>query len=521
MTEKERKEAIERFQEVSQWVRNSTEHGTKLETEDDKEKRRKRARKDFSYFVEYYMSHYAKSKPAWFHLKAAQIIIRNKLLRLIAAWFRGSAKSVMFNIFIPMWLKIQDEREYNTFVLVGKSNDAADILISDLQAEFENNQKYIYDFGEQKSTGDWQEGKFTTADGISFFALGRGQSPRGLRKKAFRPDLIVIDDIDDDELVENEARVKKVIDWINKALILAMDKGRGRVIFANNFIHEKAAVKQMADKYTEAKKSTRKKDTKYHYEVMVVNIRDKNGHSNWPDNITDDEIDELEFEMGYAYSETELYNNPISEGKIFKKEWIQFKTLPVLNKYQHIVAYFDPGYKNTATSDSMALILVGLYKGEYHVIKAYCGKTSRMGAVLWHYDLQEFLDARGSTAEFYMEEKFMLDILYEDFDDASLEKGYHISVCGDTRGKPDKDFRIKSISGLFERGKIFFNAREEENHHMKNLVTQFLVFEPPKKTLKDGPDATEGALFLLRNSVNSLPDKMTYGKERSNIISPW
>ena len=34
---------------------------------------------------------------------------------------------------------------------------------------------------------------------MHFLACGRGQSPRGLRKREARPDYIVIDDLDDDE----------------------------------------------------------------------------------------------------------------------------------------------------------------------------------------------------------------------------------------------------------------------------------------------------------------------------------
>lgn len=532
MTEKEKKDAILRFNEISDWIRNATEHSAALETESDKDKRRAKARKDFSFFVEHYMPHYAKSKSAWFHLKAAKTILKHKQLRYIAAWYRGSAKSVIFNIFIPLWLKIQEEKEYHTFVLVGKSFDAASILMSDLQAELESNQRYLYDFGEQKNTGSWEEGKFTTQDGTSYFALGRGQSPRGLRKKSQRPDLIVIDDIDDDELVENESRVNRVVKWINRALILAMNKGRGRVLVANNIIHEKSTVAKLIDKYKKILTIKRKqktatitkdeeKELKYHYEISIVNIRNDQGESNWPQDMTEDEIDELIEEMGYADSQSELFNNPVTEGKVFKKEWIQYKNLPALNRYQHIVAYFDPGYKNTATSDSMALILLGLYQREYHIIKCYCGKVTRNGAVLWHYDLQEYLDYRGAACDFYMEEVFMLDILYEDFDDVSKEKGFHISLNGDTRSKPNKEQRIKSLTGMFERGKVFFNAKEENNLHMMNLVTQFTAFEPPKKTLVDGPDAFEGGAFILRNKINTAPDQLSYGNPRSRIIQKF
>lgn len=90
-------------------------------------------------------------------------------------------------------------------VLVGKSEDNANTLLADVQAELQYNQRYINDFGEQYNSGSWEEGEFVTKDGTAFFARGRGQSPRGLRYRSHRPDYIVIDDLDDDELCENPA----------------------------------------------------------------------------------------------------------------------------------------------------------------------------------------------------------------------------------------------------------------------------------------------------------------------------
>ncbi len=58
---------------------------------------------------------------------------------------------------------------------------------------------------------------------IAFFARGRGQSPRGLRHKESRPDYIVIDDLDDDELCKNPRRVRELTDWVKEALFGALD----------------------------------------------------------------------------------------------------------------------------------------------------------------------------------------------------------------------------------------------------------------------------------------------------------
>lgn len=496
------------FEEHLQWVRNSTQVDVK-ETEEDRDKRKRRARKDYNYFVRTYFPHYASVDCADFHIRAANIILKYPRLRFVMAWFRGAAKSVHADIFLPMWLKIQQPRQINTMVLVSKSGDNARTLLSDLQAELQANAKYVQDFGMQIQVGSWEEGEFATKDGCAFFALGRGQSPRGLRKRQNRPDYWVLDDIDDDELVENPRRVKKVVDWIERALILTMDMGQGRVIYANNIIHENSIISTMIATYQKVVKELKQlgqdlKDTvNTHYHISKVNVRDTRGNITWPAKYDDQKIFNIEKELGYAPSQTELYNNPITEGKTFKKEWMQYKPMPKLNTYPDIVAYFDGGYKKTRTTDTKSLVCLGLKNGEYHILKAYCGQATRMEAVMWHYDLMEWLSAHKGTARFWMEEVFMLDLLYDDFNAAAEEKGYPVPISGDKRQKPDKDLRIEATSGAFERGAVYFNAAEQDNHHMSTLIAQYLAFEKGSNTHKDGPDAVEGGMHKLKARIRT------------------
>ena len=121
-------------------------------------------------------------------------------------------------------------------VLVGKSETNAMTLLGDVQAELEFNQRYIADFGKQKVEGTWADGEFVTTDGVAFFARGRGQSPRGLRYRSHRPDYVVIDDLDDDELVNNPERVARLTKWVKEALFGTLDGGRGRFIMVGNLI---------------------------------------------------------------------------------------------------------------------------------------------------------------------------------------------------------------------------------------------------------------------------------------------
>ena len=57
-----------------------------------------------------------------------------------------------------------------------------------------------------------------------------------------RPDYIVIDDLDDDELSRNPSRVEDMYDWVKSALFGALDLGRGRFIMVGNLIRDRKSV---------------------------------------------------------------------------------------------------------------------------------------------------------------------------------------------------------------------------------------------------------------------------------------
>jgi len=119
-----------------------------FETKVQQKERITRAKKHIRFFVETYLTHYASSKSAWFHIRLAELVIKYKILLLFMMWGRALAKSVWADVIIPLFLWINDDIGY--MVIVGNTETHAKILLSDLQAEFEANSKLIHDFGEQK-----------------------------------------------------------------------------------------------------------------------------------------------------------------------------------------------------------------------------------------------------------------------------------------------------------------------------------------------------------------------------------
>ncbi len=458
----------------------------------DEKARIERARKDYAYFVSYYFPHYCTDKKtgtitpsAPFHIAAAKTILKNSDMQAVFQWARGHAKSTHMDVMIPLWLHAQKEREINTMVLVGKSEDAANTLLGDLQAELQYNKRYIHDFGVQYNVGNWQEGEFVTRDGMACFALGRGQSPRGLRSRENRPDYIVIDDLDDDELCKNKERVAKLTEWVKEALFGSFGAQGGRFIMVGNLISKNSVLANIS------------KIKSVH--VSRVNVLDKNGQPSWPAFWTLEKIRGKEDFMGYRSFQKEYMNNPITEGAVFRNDWIRWKRTLPLREYAELVLYVDPSFKPTTKNDYKAAKLWGKTKsGELHHIKAFVRQTTIVEMVRWLYDLHEHIRDVNAVCTFFMEANFMQDTILDEFRREGELRGYQLPIIPDKRKKPDKYQRIEAISPLWERGFVYYNEAEKNDPDMMAGLEQTLAFEKGMSGHDDAPDADEGAIYQLQ-----------------------
>ena len=507
----ELKDALERWQKHCELVQTSTTL-IAMETVAQKKKRIERLRSNYSEFVDYYFPHFTTDPDtgkhtscAPFHIKAANRILKNRNHKEVAKWARGHAKSTHFDIFIPLWLKCQEIRQLKVMVLVGKSETNACTLLADIQAELENNQRYIADFGIQKSTGSWMDGEFVTADDTAFFARGRGQSPRGLRYRSNRPDYIVIDDLDDDELVQNESRVRKLTDWVKEALFGALDGGRGRFIMVGNLIGKCSVLANI-----EATPGVT---------VTQVNAIDSKGEPAWKSKWTIEELRSAEQFMGYRSFQKEMMNNPITEGAVFRNNWIKWTKLPKLRDFDHIIAYCDPSFKGSTKNDYKAIKVWGKKGTNLYQIRAFVRQCSVAEMVRWWYDFHESLP-EGVVCLNYIEANFLQDIILDEFTREGNSRGYQLPLVPDRRKKPDKFQRIEAVSPLWERGFVFYDEKQQSDPDTCAGMEQLLAFEKGTRTHDDAPDADEGAIYKLQKQTR-VEQCAPLIKKRTNIQNSW
>lgn len=488
-SEKNLLKELEEFKKYRETVQLSTTVDTS-ESIFQQKRRIKRLLEDYASFISHYFPHICESETAYFQKKLATDVRSDPNCFLVRLWPRGHAKSSHMSLMILIWLMVNEEIWF--IVLVSATQSLAETLLVTIQIELESNERLKHDFGEFYNYGSWSSTDFTTQQGVKFRGLGRRQRPRGLKKGAKRPDIIVVDDLDDDELVLNPKLVRKAYQWTMSALYGCFPMSGGRFIAVGNLFSKTSVIKMLCDNPIS--------------DVEKIVAMDSEGNLAWPEHYTKEMLQLKIDAMGYISAQQEYFHNPITEGTIYKREWFQFKRMLALTEYEALICYTDPSFKSGGKNDYKATVLIGKTGNEYHLIKAFVAQTSVVEMVEWHYIIQDWA-GESVAINYYMEASFMQDLLLETFDEIALEKGRQVFVSPDKRKKPNKLARIEAMSALFERGFFYINVDEQDSKHVQTLIEQFLTIEKGSRAPDDAPDAVEGAIFLLNQNtkVNQQP----------------
>ncbi|WP_460912597.1 hypothetical protein [Spirosoma areae] len=472
-----------------------------------------RLKADFEGFCWHYFPQHMKGKLGYFHLKAAKQIIADPLINIVLEWPRAHAKSVFADIMVPMFLLANGE--LNGMIIAGQNQVKSITLLIDIQLQLETNTRFVADFGEQKTFGDWGEGSFTTRDGVGFWAFGRGQSPRGTRKGERRPDYIVVDDIDDADVVKNPDRVQEAVDWVNGDLRGCFDMTRGRFVVVGNRIHRHSILAHLVGDLEDGDPIN---PTVTHSKVFALENpkthkedQSEKGVPAWKEKFDRQKLKVEMDKFGYRLAQREFFHRHITEGRIFKTDWILYETLPKLSAYQCIVVYNDPSYKDTKRNDFKAIVAVGKIGRYYDLLKCWVAQATTEAMVRAHYDIQQWLTDGGyDNAYHFMEANFMQDMHLKTYQDESEKRGWMLSIRSDDRKKPDKYGRIEQLTPLFEQGLVRINANLKQDPHYRNFLDQLLGFP---NAHDDAPDSFEGAVWKL-NRLIAVSVPITVGGQR-------
>lgn len=454
-------------------------------------------------WIKFFFPKYAKAEFAQFHIKAINRLINNPEWREVLSWSRELAKSTVV-MFVLMYLTLTGKKR--NVMITSATLDLAKRLLAPYRANLEANGRIKAYYGDQEQIGSWTESEFITKKGVAFRAVGIGSSPRGSRNEDVRPDVLVQDDYDTDEAVLNPDTIDKNWDFFEKAIYPTRSISENTlIIWCGNIIAKDCCIvraAKMAD----------------HHDI--VNIRDRYGKSTWPAKNSEEQIDRTLSGISSKAVQTEYYNNPVSEGEIFKS--ITFGKVPPLSKFKFLVAYGDPapGENKSKNSSTKTVVLLGKLGGKLYIIKPYVDRALNSEFIDWYMSLQEYVGEK-TTVYNYMENNKLQDPFFQQVFQPLVRKvrketDSPLYIRGDDAKKTDKATRIEAnLEPMNREGNLIFNEKERDNPHMQRLVDQFKLFTLRMKFPADGPDAVEGGNRIIDKKIREIEP----GKEipRTNL----
>lgn len=171
--------------------------------------------------------HFRVTSPA-FHWQLADLIFSDHPRVCIAAP-RGHAKSTLTSLVCLLYGAAHERFRY--CMLISDTSGQAELFLEDVRREVETNERLRETYPGLRPGRPWSERELRFASGAFIQAAGAGVRLRGRKSGGMRPDLVLVDDLENDELVASYERRLKLRRWFRATLLPMMDpSGRIRVV---------------------------------------------------------------------------------------------------------------------------------------------------------------------------------------------------------------------------------------------------------------------------------------------------
>ncbi|WP_257311126.1 phage terminase large subunit [Geothrix fuzhouensis] len=404
---------------------------------------------------------------------------------------RGHAKSTWGTLAFSAWVILTGRKGY--VQVVSDTQDQAKGFIEAVRTLMEESPRIRCDFGQIETEGPeglidlvvpagpaGEKAAFRLA---RLQAFGSGQRLRGRTFQGRRPDLIILDDVENDEAVENPDRRKKLRRWFIKAVLPALDPSCGALAVWGTILHEDSLLCSVLRMFGGA--IWRCWDEQ---ETPLWPERFPAGHLRWLRSTMDAE-DPGSFAQ-------EMENRAQGDDEKPFKAFQEYDRLP---ERLEILTHVDPA-TGKRRGDYTALVTVGYANGICYVLDAV---IKRIGATLTGKAILAQREAYPGKVQ--SEDVAYQESLAEIVGLLSAEEGILVPIAL-VKPKGDKVARIESMAPHIETGRILFpqlSPMAKGNGNLqpclvggasgiRKLQAQLLQF--PKGANDDGPDALQGAV---------------------------
>jgi len=410
---------------------------------------------------------------------------------------RGHGKSVLTSLVFPLWAICTQRKRF--IVLLSSSSAIAEGFLASITRELEENALLRRDFGELVGREKWTDRDILTSTGIRVSARGVDSSLRGMRSFESRPDLIICDDLEDEEMVLNPQNREKLKNWFFGSVLNLLGP-TGDVFVIGTILHHDSLLSLLLKAWRGRR-----------YQALSPE-----GEALWPGYYDGERLllikngDGQKEGIGTLAFECEYQNNPISpEEQLFRPEWIRYYSPEELKGELLVVTALDPALGgggrwqgHSRPGDYSALVTVGQQGGKIYVLEVELVRGSPRETLEAAVRNFQRWSANPLNCHFLclaIETNAFQVVLKDMLEETSRKLGLFIPIRP-VRNFSDKVARVGSLSPLVESGSILFRKDDQpctnKVQGQKALIDQLIQF--PKGAHDDGPDALEMAVRMLR-----------------------
>ena len=517
-------------------LRREFEAGLPLTGEDGL--RRKLGAIDMEFFGRAYFPHYFSRPSPEFHRELDAIwqqgvlkgrypltpadtkaISRLPGVRRAVAAPRGHAKSTNLTFKGTMHSTLYGYKHYP--IIISDSSEQAEGFLDNIRVEFEENTAILEDFGSLAGSV-WRSNVLVTKTNIKIEAIGSGKKIRGRKHRNWRPDLIILDDVENDENVRTPEQRKKLKDWFDKAVSKSGDDYTDIVYIGTLLHYDSLLAKTLTNpayrsiKYKAVIQFSQADDLWQQWESIFTDLSNDDRESEalaffqahkeamlegtqvlWEEKLSYYDLMVMRVSEGAASFNSEEQNEPINpDDCLFMEEWFDYYNEAEVNFGDPAFDFFgfiDPSLGKTKRSDFSAIVTLAKHKGSGYMYVVDADIERRHPDRIIADVLAKERWLRASFGHGYRklgaETNQFQWFLKEELAKASAKAGLYLPI-EEVQQTSDKVMRIQTLQPDVKNKYIKFNRRH------KRLLEQLTQF--PMGAHDDGPDALEGARSIAK-----------------------
>ena len=399
---------------------------------------------------------------------------------------RGHAKSTAITFAYILACVLFRTRNY--VVIISDTEGQATLFLNDIKRELIENEDIIQLFGIEKIEKDQETDiivRTTDKHRFRIIAKGSEQRVRGMKWRNQRPDLVVGDDLENDEIVMNPERREKFKRWMNAAVLPILSQNGvirivGTILHIDSYLENRMPRLNARNTIVEplkvysASKITGWRSVKYRAHD------DEYMHVLWPEMYSEQWLREKQADL-VSQGQADVYNQeylnyPIDESRAYFK---RSDFLPVADDIvkaiydEKLPLYYyvglDGAFSTKAKRDYTVFVIVGIdSQKKMYVVEVIRGRFDTLESIELFFEIQEKYNPQWFAIEKGSYEKAIGPFLQEEM----FKRDMFLNIELFTPSV-DKVERARSMIGRVRVHGVRFLKNEEWYPAFENELCQF------------------------------------------------